>query len=234
LTELADIAEPLRDWLADDAQREAALLSQGYQGSVYLFDHAGRRWVVKRAAQGMLAGLIHHVMLGREAAVYRRLRDVAGVPASLGMLDGEWLVLEYIDGESLRQARYELKDSETFYARLHAVIMAMHAAGVAHGDLKRKENILVTADEQPYIIDFGTAVRRDGGWLDRMLYKTVARADFNAWIKVKYANDYSQISAEDLRWYQPGIFEAILRSIRNFWRTISFRQARKRWRRRNQ
>ncbi len=235
MTALTDIAEPLRAWLANAPVREAALLSKGYQGSVYLFEHAGRRWVVKRAGQGLLSGWFHRLMLDREAAVYGKLGEVAGVPAALGLLDDEWLVLEFIDGESLHQARHELRDREGFYARLHAVIQAIHAAGVAHGDLKRKQNILVTADESPYIIDFGTALRRDGAFVDRLLFDTVVRADFNAWIKAKYANDYSQISAEDERWYRPGLLEAILRKIRKFWRVISFRGARKRrQRRRNQ
>lgn len=235
MTALTDIAEPLRAWLADEPVREAALLSKGYQGSVYLYEHAGRRWVVKRAGQGLFTGWFHRLMLGREAAVYKKLGQVAGIPEALGLLDNEWLVLEFIDAKPLHQARYELHDYEGFYARMHSVIQAMHAAGVAHGDLKRKENILVTADESPYIIDFGTALRRDGAFIDRLLFDTVARADFNAWVKAKYANDYAQISAEDQRWYQPGLIEAVLRSIRNFWRMISFRGARKRRRRsRNQ
>jgi predicted Ser/Thr protein kinase len=232
VTALSDIAKPLRAWLADEPVREAALLSKGYQGSVYLYEHAGRRWVVKRAGQGLLSGWFHRLMLSREAAVYEKLGEVTGVPEALGLLDGEWLVLEFIDGESLQQARHELQDREGFYARLHAVIQAMHAADVAHGDLKRKENILVMADESPCIIDFGTALRRDGAFFDRLLFATVARADFNAWIKVKYANDYSQISAEDARWYRPGLLEAVLRKIRQFWRLISFRRTRKGWRRR--
>jgi predicted Ser/Thr protein kinase len=231
MTALIDIAQPLRAWLADSRTRDSALLSKGYQGSVYLFTHAGQRWVVKRAGQGWLTGWLHQRMLRREAEVYQRLADIDGVPASLGLLDGQWLVLEFVDGDSLKQARFTLRDPDNFYQRLHAVIQDIHAAGVVHGDLKRKDNILVTADERPFVIDFGTALRRNGSFLDRCLYNTVARADFNAWIKVKYANDYSQISTDDARWYQPGFVESVLRVVRNAWRTISFRQTRKRWRR---
>ena len=35
---------------------------------------------------------------------------------------------------------------------------------------RRKENILVTAGEQPYVIDFGTAVMRDGSLWDRAVF----------------------------------------------------------------
>lgn len=228
MSTLADIQIPLRAWLADAPTREASLLSVGYQGSVYLFEHGGQRWAVKRAGEGWLTGWFHRLLLRREAAVYERLSDVSGVPGSLGLLDDHWLILEFIEGEALRHVRYGLQNPEQFYTRLHKTIADIHAAGVAHGDLKRKDNILVVGDEQPCVLDFGTALRRDGAILDRLLFDLVARTDFNAWIKMKYANDYTRISAEDSEWHRPSMFESVLRVIRRFWRTISFRQARKR------
>ena len=232
----AQLAQSLRQWLADEAQREAALLSAGYQGSAYLFDQdvAGRRvrLVVKRAADGVLTGWFHRLMLRREARVYERMADVSGVPHSPGMLDDTWLLLDYIDGRSLQEVRYELRDHDAFYARLLQVLHDFHEAGVAHGDLKRKDNVLVTADEHPVVIDFGTAVRRDGGIVDRLMFRLVRRFDYNAWIKVKYTRDYSAISEEDQRWYRPTIVEDGFRLIRRFWRTVTFRRARKQRRKR--
>ena len=228
MSTLVQLEKPLRDWLRDAAVLEAALLSVGYQGAVYLFEHDDKAWVLKRAGSGLLTGWLHRYMLRREVEVYKRLDGIEGVPRSLGMFDDEWLVLEFISGESLRDARYSLRDREAFYKKLRKVISDIHAAGIAHGDLKRKENILVTEAEDPFIIDFGTAVRRDGAWFDQLVFNVIARADFNAWIKVKYAKDYSAISAEDQRWYNPGIIERGLRAIRQVWRLVSFRQLRKR------
>jgi predicted Ser/Thr protein kinase len=225
----------LRVWLADDALREQGLLSSGYQGSAYLFagDVAGKtaKYVLKRAAAGLLTGWFHRLMLQREARVYELLAHVEGVPHSPGLLDNTWLVLEFIDGQSLKEARYALNDEQLFYARLHEIIMAFHTAGVAHGDLKRKDNVLVKAGELPVVIDFGTAVMREGGMVDRLLFKLVRRLDHNAWIKVKYRHDYAAISAEDLRWYRPSILERGFRQLQRFWRAVSLRQMRKRWRR---
>ena len=147
------------------------------------------------------------------------------------MLDDTWLLLDYVEGRSLQQVRFELRDPEAFYARLLQVLHDFHDAGVAHGDLKRKDNVLVTDDERPVVIDFGTAVRRDGGIVDRLMFRLVRRFDYNAWIKVKYTRDYSAISAEDLRWYRPTVVEQGFRLLRRFWRTVTFRRARKRRRR---
>ena len=206
----------------------AALLSSGYQGSAYLFDDGGaHRLVVKEAGGGVLTGWFHRMMLRREAHVYQLLRDVVGVPHSPGMLDEQHLLLEYIDGESLKDERSVLVDPEIFYARLRQVISDIHAAGVAHGDLKRKENILVTRNNEPVVIDFGTAVTRAGNPLDQLLYPLVRRFDDNAWIKVKYARDYTAIAPEDLHWYQPTIVERVFQMILRAFRKLTFRQARK-------
>jgi predicted Ser/Thr protein kinase len=231
--ELTDeLTAALRSWLADDSVREAALLSAGYQGSAYLYagtiNRRPVRLVIKRAAGGWLTGWLNRILLAREARVYQRIANVSGVPHSPGMLDGQWLLLEFIEGRPLKAARYDLADPAAFYARLLTVLQDFHAEGVAHGDLKRKQNVLVTADEQPYVIDFGTAVLRDGNILDRLLFRLVRRFDYNAWIKVKYDNDYAAITPEDARWYRPTIVEHAFRSVRRFWRTITFRQARRR------
>lgn len=229
------LVKTLRRWLADDKQREAALLSAGYQGRAYLFDAeiAGRRvrLVVKRAADSALTGWFHRRMLRREARAYGLMAEVAGVPHSPGFLDDRWLLLEYIDGESLKSKRFELSDPDVFYDRLLQILHDFHAAGVGHGDLKRKENVLVTADEQPFVIDFGTAVTRSGSLWDRLAFRLVRRFDYHAWIKVKYNNEYDAISEADQRWFRPTLIESAFRSLQKLWRVVSLRQWRKRRRR---
>ena len=225
----------LRRWLANDKLREAALLSAGYQGSVYLYEGVANgqpmKLVIKQAAGGLFTGWLHRRMLRREARVYECMSQVDGVPHALGFLDDTWLLLEFIDGESLKSARYQLGDSERFYDQLLQVLHDFHAVGVGHGDLKRKDNVLVTPDERPVVIDFGTAVLRDRGLFDRLMFRLLRRFDYNAWIKVKYTNDYTAISPQDARWYRPSIVETVFSAVQKFWRTVTFRQARKAWRR---
>ncbi|MEC9375741.1 MAG: RIO1 family regulatory kinase/ATPase, partial [Pseudomonadota bacterium] len=160
---LEDIQAPLSAWLENKENLQTSLLSSGYQGSVYLFHHDDQYWVVKCANDKWLTGWFHRMMLRREALVYEILSGVSGVPISLGMLDDNFLILEFIEGKVLRDVEDKLHQPESFYTKLHKIISEMHALGVAHGDLKRKDNILVTNDSQPVVIDFGTALRRDGG-----------------------------------------------------------------------
>jgi predicted Ser/Thr protein kinase len=228
------LQQALRDFLQDTQRRDAALLSSGYQGSAYLYQSESTRLVIKKAAGGFFTGWFNRRVLRREARIYQLINQVSGVPHSPGMLDDTYLLLEFIDGESLKEARKVLKDSELFYSRLRQVIADFHAVGVAHGDLKRKDNVLVTAAEQPFIIDFGTAVYRKGGLWDRLAFHLIRRLDKNAWIKAKYDRNYDSIAAADLAWYRPSIVEIVFGAILKFWRIITFRQARKKQARKKQ
>ena len=69
---------------------------------------------------------------------------------------GRYLVIEFIRGTPYREATWT--DRDGWFAELLVVIRAFHARGVSHGDLKSKTNIMVTDDEKPCIIDFGTVL----------------------------------------------------------------------------
>ena len=80
------------------------------------------------------------------------------------MIDDSYLVLEYVPGPSLREHEPSFAIVSGFFGLLLETVRAMHAAGIAHGDLKRKDNIIVGAGERPYMIDFGIATLRGGSW----------------------------------------------------------------------
>ena len=114
----------------------------------------------------------------------------------------------------------------------------MHAAGVAHGDLKRKDNIIVGPREQPYLIDFGIAVRRSATsrlW-NRLVFEPLVQMDMNAWVKLKYGrridpeSEPGVISAADAAIYRPLWIERVARALRVPWQKITLRRARQRWR----
>jgi predicted Ser/Thr protein kinase len=222
-------------WLQGAIEKSPGrLLGSGYQASVHLYTTPAGDVVVKKPHASKWLGALWRRLIRREDAVYARLRGVPGVPRSFGLIDGQYLVLEHIAGPSLREHEAALGDREQFFEHLLETVRAMHAAGVAHGDLKRKNNIIVGPGERPYLIDFGVAwLRSDSSrLLNRIWFQTGKQMDFNAWIKLKYQHRTDALSSIDAALYRPLLIERLARAIRIPWQKLTLRRARQRWRER--
>ena len=225
--------DELAAWLRKEiGTNPGTLLGRGYQASVHRYTSPLGAVVVKRPHGTFALRLLGLAALRREQKVYERLKNVAGIPRSYGLLDDDYLVLEAIDGPSLRDHEPHLEDRERFFAHLFETIAAMHEAGVAHGDLKRKDNVLVGPRERPYIIDFGVASLRKHPALtwNSMRFAWFAQLDMNAWIKLKYRRNMRELSPEDAARYRPLWLERIARWIRIPWQKLTLRRPRQRWR----
>ena len=225
------------DLAAAIAERRGRELGSGYQASVHLYETSTGAIVVKQPHRGGPLSGLWSALLRREAAVYARLGGIAGIPRSFGLV-GDGLALEHVAGPSLREHEARIGDRDAFFARLLATIEAMHSAGIAHGDLKRKDNIIVGPGERPYLIDFGIAVRRSGTsalW-NRLVFNRLVQMDMNAWVKLKYGRridpeaEPGVLSADDAAIYRPMWLERAARALRVPWQTITVRRPRQRWR----
>jgi predicted Ser/Thr protein kinase len=175
------VAEPASAALASElaaaiAAGSGTLLGSGYQASVHLHETSAGPIVVKVPHGGGPLGRLWRALLEREAAVYERLAHVPGVPRAFGIVGDRYLALQYVEGPSLREYEARIADREAFFGKLRQTLEAMHAAGVAHGDLKRKDNVIVAAGEEPYLVDFGIATRRSECSLEPTRLRT-ARPD---------------------------------------------------------
>ena len=154
------------------------------QADVYAVHENGRKIILKDYS-GRPAGLRAFClrrMLRHEDAILRALAGIAGVPRSYGFRTPDVLAIEYIVGSGPIQSE---KDSETtvppplFFANLKVLVAAMHARGVAHGDIRR-HNILRNRNDRPVLIDFATAVSRDATeWfaVQRLLFPVLRTID---------------------------------------------------------
>ena len=206
------IHPPSIDSLADpEMLAHADVLARSNQGIVYRLVLDGRELAVKQAAgTGPLLAINRHA-LKREFLAYRRLEGVAGVPHCLGMVRGRLLVLEYVPARPFRDAAVE----PVFFGRLFETIQAMHARGVAHGDLKRKANLMVDAQDRPVLLDFGAATLLRPGWhpVNRRLFEFMRQTDLNAWVKLKYGG-YSGVSEADRAMLRRSWLERVLSRTR--------------------
>jgi predicted Ser/Thr protein kinase len=185
----------------------------GYQGQVFPIEHRGQRLMVKAAYGRGPMRWLREYMLRREHRVYERLKGFEGAPHCLGLLGGRYLVLERVEGESLWQA--EIRDREAFFATLFEHIEELHRRGVAHADLKRKDNLLVVAGRRPCLIDFGTAVVHRKGFhpLNHFLFRVARQFDYNAWVKHKHRY-IEHAPPQDLAYYRLTRTERMARGVK--------------------
>lgn len=148
--------------------RTLGVLNTGAQGVVYraVQESTTRTVAIKTLVAGSLATPRQQMRAEREAEIAARLRhpNIVTVFESRRLPDGRIaVVMEYVDGvpmdlwlppgvTAIERQRALLK---VFIAACGAIHHA-HLNGVIHRDVK-PENILVTADGRPVVLDFGIA-----------------------------------------------------------------------------
>jgi tRNA A-37 threonylcarbamoyl transferase component Bud32 len=160
---------------------------RGLQPDVYRAQVNGKPAVLKDYSQrGWSGRLLGWLITRRERHAYRLLQNVQGVPALYGRFGAFGLMTEYVEG-ALANAFEPGELPQVFFERLSALVERLHAAGVAHGDLKRKKNIIVTADFEPYLIDFAASFTRGERWnfARNWLFEQMCRIDGNGVAKLK-------------------------------------------------
>ena len=216
--------QDLRNWL--EVRGDDHATGAGYQASIHLYRGSAGEFIIKRALGSGLRKRLGQAAIRREARIYRRLQGVPGIPECFGRLNDSCLVLEYVPGGSLRKLDDQLEDRQQFFSKLLRTLRGMHEAGVAHGDLKKKDNILVGPGQEPFVIDFGIAVVEKGR--KGFVFNTVKQVDYNAWTKHKYRGRMSEIAAEDAPLYRPMRLERAARVLRVLWRPSTLRKWRQR------
>jgi hypothetical protein len=153
--------------------------------SVKVIEADGRRAILKDiGGRGWwFRVLFGRRLLARERRVLQRLDDVSGVPRAWRMLDRDGLLMEYIEGTYLSKKKVrsgELEIPPDLYGRCLGLVAELHARGVFHLDLRNRKNFVFTADLEPHIVDFASAVcvprrlplrgpvTRLLGWVDRV------------------------------------------------------------------
>ncbi len=123
-------------------------------------------------------------LITREHRIYRQLAGCPGVPRLHCRPDRWSILVEYIEGERLERGDPRLKAPD-FFHRLHRLVESIHARGVVHLDLRHKGNIMITGDEEPYIIDFNSSFYLGGNAVARRLLSWVKKVDGFGLLKLK-------------------------------------------------
>ena len=132
---------------------------RGYQSTVFLVEKDGHRAAVKdfSGTPPFFRLFIAPFLLAREINALRHLSGVAGVPQFYERIDRYAFAMQYIEGTPI--ATFSLGEiPPEVFPRVQSVIDAIHAHGVAHCDLKRRTNLILTPEGEVFLIDFAASV----------------------------------------------------------------------------
>jgi len=139
----------------------------------------------------------------REARAYHRLEGMTGIPVLHEGPDPYTLVMDHVEGQRLTRIRRETTPKRPVVEKLHGLITAMHERGVAHLDLRRRDNILVDTGGNVHLIDFATAhVSRPGTLRRRFLFprfRSIDRGAFLKWKRLLTPEDLTEREQRKLR-----------------------------------
>lgn len=164
---------------ADSGVATARVLKSDLFGAVAIDEAHGAKHV-RRDTAPAAPGLrwLARLLAANEARSLRRLADLGDVP---GLLDwnGRRVLRGYLEGGPMSPSR---PPTPAYFSQARRLLQAMHRRGVAHNDLAKEANWLVTPDGRPALVDFQIAwrARPRSPWL-----RLLAREDLRHLLKHK-------------------------------------------------
>ena len=92
------------------------------------------------------------LMADREVRHYRLLQDLDSVPKLVGRVGKSALAHAWVEGHDLLDQKDRLPDD--FFDRLEALVRSLHARGMSYVDMNKPDNVLVSREGRPVLIDF--------------------------------------------------------------------------------
>lgn len=106
-------------------------------------------------------------------------RECNAIPRPIAKVGSHTVIMEFLVGAKELQGKYhytaETKPSMEFFQRLEALVLDFHAKGIAHGDM-RCANIMIMPDATPRLIDWATGNTRSSIF-SKIAFKYQASSD---------------------------------------------------------
>jgi hypothetical protein len=186
------------------ADLRVTVLKRGpwFKADILRFQFEGGAMILKDfSAKSRLIRWFGRRQSKREQRALGRLQRIAGIPGVLGEVRPCGLLLEPMQGFAItRFRRRRPEEIAPMLESLDRLVAAMHARGVAHLDLRKRDNILVTEAGEPSIIDFNASIAFEpGSLLARLFFPLLRGVDRGALLKWRNFLLPDRLSEKDRR-----------------------------------
>lgn len=131
-----------------------------FDADILKYKNNGVSWVIKDFGKRhwFVRNTIGRYYIQREFRAMAALRDIKGMSQDVFRMDTYALCYQFIPGRDVRYF-YDVSNNikPEFFERLEKLVCQMHACNVVHLDIRNGENVIITADETPFLIDFQSA-----------------------------------------------------------------------------
>jgi predicted Ser/Thr protein kinase len=166
------------------------LLAEMEEGEVAVKDYAAKIALIRWLGAWQLT---------REEKAYTRLDGVPGVPRFFGRIDRNAIAMQYVGGTRLPKVHHRMGGVPNVSERVKELLESIHDRGIIHGDLRSRDNFLVTDAGELYLIDYSSAaVFNRGSWGSRVIFPRLKRAEERALLKWKVALAPEELTPEEL------------------------------------
>lgn len=130
--------------------------------------------VVKLGRQQNFCGMpmewLGRLLRNREAAIYKAIAGVPGVPRFMGFVGETGMAIEYMDARPLDHFD---APPPGYFERMREIFDSLHARGVAYCDANKRSNMLVGPNGEAILVDFQISLRKrdDLPWPIRAIIK---------------------------------------------------------------
>jgi hypothetical protein len=149
-----------------------------------LYENSGRKIVCKINRCQSLAGFplrwLGRWLANREWSMLNTLAGVPGIPrcyrvqSASGSRMPTAAAHDYIEGQPLSRTPAVPED---FFDNLQVLLQELHRRQIAYIDLHKPENILVSTDGRPHLVDFQISIRLPRWWGLGWVFRILADSD---------------------------------------------------------
>ncbi len=148
----------------------------------------GSDYVVKdyNLTSGWFGAFAGPLLVKREIKALNKLQGIAGIPDLYLCDNNRVLITSYCQSQAAAKLERPLNWLK-FEDELNNLIGKIHAAGVAHCDLRGPGNILIDENDLPYLVDYVGCIFKANSWNKpwNYLFEQGCKADYSAVLKLK-------------------------------------------------